>query len=193
MAATDDLFSGDKFLPVPSKDYGPPHPLHHKSEWWPRAEKIARRLLEWPDVRQLGVFGRNGYFVNSVLFATVPLHEVALELWMRLSEADAAELSKNARASEHIHPVKGWMRLRVDSDDQVDEALDWFKRAYENAIKVSQENRGVPIEKVPEATALPAHKIPHGPRSGRFVTGLEIPGAHPQGETKSNMDVRDLP
>lgn len=180
-------------MPVPSKDHGQPHPLHHKSEWWPRAEKIVRRILEWSDVRQLGVFGRNGYFVNSVLFATVPLHEVALELWIRLSEVDAASLARNARASVHIHPVEGWTRLRVDSDDEIDDALTWIKRAYEHAIQISKEHRGVPVEQVPEATGLPAHKIPQGPRSGRFVTGLKIPGAHPQGEAPSNLDVRDLP
>jgi hypothetical protein len=154
---------------------------------------MARRLLEWSDVRQLGAFGRNGYYVNALLFATIPIHENVLEVWMRLSESDAATLGKNPRASVHIHPVAGWMRLRVDADEQIDEAVEWLKKAYENALKVSTAGHGVPIEKVPEATGLEAHKIPHGPRSGRFVMGLAIPGAETQGEAKSNMDVRDLP
>lgn len=180
-------------MPVPSKDYGPPHPLHHKSEWWPRAEKLVRAMLGWEDVLQLGVFGRHGFFVNSLLFATVPLHEQALEIWLRLAEKDAEELKKNPRASIHIHPVAGWMRLRVDSDEQVDETLGWLKKAYDNAITVSKQGHGVPVEKVPEATGEPSHKVPQGPRSGKYPTGLEITGAQKQGKADSNMGVRDLP
>lgn len=180
-------------VPVPSEEYGPPHAPHEHAAWWPRAEKIVRKILTWADVRQLSVFGRSGYFVNALLFATVPVNEPVLEVWMRLSENDAAELAKNPRASEHIHPVKGWMRLRVDDDKQIDEAVRWIDRAYNDCLRMSQAGHGVPIEKVPEATGLAEHKIPHGPRSGKYPNGLEIPGAEKQGPLQSNMKVRDLP
>lgn len=180
-------------MAVPSKEHGAPHPLHHRSDWWPRAEKISRAMLDWSDVKMMGVFGRFGFFANTLLFATVPQHENALELWIRLSEKDAAELGKNKRASEHTHPVKGWMRLRVDSDDQVDEAVSWCKRGYEHALALTKEFRGVPVEKVPLSPAQPAHKIPHGPASGTVTVSLDLKGATPVGAMKSNMDVRELP
>jgi len=180
-------------MSVPKKEFGAPHPVHHRSDWWPRAESIAKGLLAWDDVKEMGAFGRLGFFVNTLMFTTVPQHEEVLEIWIRLSESDAAELSKNSRASQHVHPVKGWMRLRVDADDQVDEALKWCKKGYDNAIALTRENRGVPVEKVPESTAHASHRIPQGPRSGAFSLGLEIPGANAQGAAPSNMDVRRLP
>lgn len=180
-------------MAVPSQEHGAPHPLHHRSDWWPRAEKIAKKMLEWPDVKMMGIFGRFGYFANTVLFATVPQHESALELWIRLSEKDAAELAKNKRASEHPHPVKGWMRLRVDSDDEVDEAVSWCKRGHDHALVLSKENRGVPVEKVPLSTGQSAHKVPMSSASGQFTVSLDLAHAAPAAGLKSNMDVRELP
>ena len=180
-------------MPIPSEEYGPPHAPHDRAEWWPRAEKIVRRLLQWDDVCQLSVFGRSGFFVNALLFGTVPVNEPDLVVWMRLSDKDAAELAKNPRASVHIHPVKGWMRLRVETDAHIDEAVQWMERAYNDGITMSQAGHGVPIEKVPEATGLPAHKVPQGARSGKFPQGMDGVGAEKQGKRKSNMKVRDLP
>lgn len=180
-------------MAVPSKEHGAPHPLHHRSEWWPRAQKIAQKMLEWSDVKMMGVFGRFGYFANTLLFATVPQNESTLELWIRLSEKDAAELAKNQRASVLPHPVTGWMRLRVDSDDQLDEAVSWCKRGYDNALVITKAFRGVPVETVPLSTGQPSHKVPMGPASGGFKTSLDVPNATPVGAAKSNMDVRELP
>ena len=182
-----------KHVPIPQKEYGQPHPVHHKAEWWPRAEKIVRSVLAWSDVRQLSIFGRNGYYVNRLLFATVPLNEALLEIWVRLPEADAAELAKNSRASRHDHPVPGWMRLRVDNDSQVDEATGWIERAYRAAIVASRSYRGVPVEKVPELPGHASHRVPFGPRTSDFVTGLDVAGALPQKPEPSNLAVRPLP
>lgn len=180
-------------MPVPSKDYGLPHTPHERAEWWPRAETMMCRVLQWEDVCQLSVFGRSGYFVNALLFATVPVNEPTLEVWMRLSTSNATELAKNPRACEHVHPVQGWMRLCVDTDDQIDEAVNWMRHAYDDAIKLSREGRGVPIETVPEPTGISAHQIPHGPRSGRFALGLTSEISDSEGLTESNTRVRDLP
>lgn len=185
-------------MPIP-EEHGPysrPHPEHATPAWQAWAAQISTKLLSWDDVRQLSVFGRYGYYVSNYLFATVPIAEPVLEVWMRLAPAEASELEKNVRASRHEHPVQGWMRYRVDEEANVAEALQWLEKAYQTAcrtwdegVKKHAEPRpeggiehplGVPIHLVPAATGKPDHKIPQGPRSGRFVTGLAVEGADPQ-------------
>ena len=183
----------------PSPDtnpHGKPHFHPVARSWAPLAEAVSRQILTWSDTHQLTVFGRHGYYFNNLLFATVPVHEAALELWVRLSEEEATIMGRSPQASLHNHPVKGWMRFRIDHEKQVEEALNWVEKAYRHAQKLWEEGvaatlerspegagrlpLGAPIHLVPEATGKPHHKIPQGPTSSRFITGLPVEGAHPQ-------------
>jgi len=162
----------------------------------PWAERIIQQILSWPDTHQLTVFGRYGYYFHNYLFATVPTRDELLEIWVRLNPEDAEKILKSPQASRHIHPVEGWMRFRVDEDGQIQEALSWIERAYKTAEKywsdqVDQLKKpspeggsvpplGVPIQLVPEATGKPDHKIPQGPSSDKFASGLAVKGAAPQ-------------
>jgi hypothetical protein len=172
---------------VPPKEhnpYGAPHLEHVTPPWYDRNEKLRKAILEWADTKQLSVFGRNGYYVTNYLFASLPLQDRDLIVWVRLPLEDAQDMAKDERVSVHPHHIKGWMTMRVDEDKDVEPALKWIKKAYEAAIKVVSEKPGevpgAPIYKVPESPGKPDHKIPQGPRSGKFVTGLDSPGAFPQ-------------
>lgn len=173
-----------------SNPYGPPHPSHEKPAWWERADRIRQELLKWPDVRQLSVFGRMGYYVRNYLFGTVPLSEPKLDVWMRLPDNQRQEYERHALALPSPHGVAGWTRLDIKEDAHVDLALKALKSAYEAACaragKSGASEVGVPIELVPEAPGKPERKIPQGPRTGRFKTGLDSPGAYPQGAPKAS-------
>ena len=176
--------------------YGKPHFHAVERPWAPLAARISDQILTWADTHQLTVFGRYGYYFNNLLFATVPVHEERLEIWVRLTEKEADEMARSPQAAVHNHPVKGWMRYRIDDEKQVDEALRWVEKAYQGAsrtwaegVEAKAEPRpegghrlplGAPIHMVPEATGQPHHKIPQGPSSSLYVTGLPIEGAHPQ-------------
>lgn len=165
--------------------HGAPHAAPVKPDWWERADRIRQELLKMPDVRQLTVFGRHGYFVRNFLFASIPLSEPRLDVWLRMPDADRQKVERHALALPHPHAMPGWSNLEVREDGHVAVALEFLKTAYEaacqRASKGGRDDVGVPIETVPESPATPGHKIPQGPRSGRFKTGLDIPGATPQG------------
>jgi hypothetical protein len=176
--------------------HGQPHFKPVTRAWAPLAARLRDQILMWPDTHQLGVFGRHGYYLNNYLFATLPIHEEALVIWVRLAEADAAALASHPQASQHDHGVRGWMRFRIETDQHVTEALTWVEKAYKQAVDVwvrgveatfdpnpeggRLQPLGAPIHLVPEATGKPDHKIPQGPISSRFITGLAVEGAFPQ-------------
>jgi len=185
-------------VPIPQKDspYARPHPHLQHFPWEPWAKTLKEKLLSWNDVKQMTVFGRMGYYLNNYLFASLPLQEPLLEVWVRLSDADAVALVKDGHGARHEHGVPGWMKYRLDQEGDVTAAAQWLERAYNNAVGFWREGAakstapkpegananplGVPIDLVPEATGKPAHLIPQGPRSGEFITGLAVEGAAPQ-------------
>lgn len=176
--------------------YGQPHFKPVSRAWAPWAERLRNQILLWPDTHQLGIFGRHGYYLNNYLFATVPIHDEVCEIWLRLSVDDARTLTSNPQASVHNHPVPGWMRFRIESEAHVEEALRWLDKAYKQAVKTWEEGvaagfapspeggrlqpLGAPVHLVPEAPGKMDHKVPQGPISSRFVTGLPVEGAFPQ-------------
>lgn len=180
-------------IPTPDSPYARPHAHLPHYPWEPWAAKLTSKLLSWHDVKQMTVFGRNGYYVANYLFAALPVQEPLMEVWVRLGEADAAALAKDPRGSAHEHGVKGWMKYRVDGPDQIDAAASWLEKAHANAVAFWQEGEkrvkppapegpnenplGVPIALVPEATGKPDHIVPQGPRSGKLNTGLVHEGS----------------
>ena len=182
-----------KESPVSEAVPSPPH-VHapssqEKPHWWERADRLRQALLTWPDVRQLTIFGRHGYYVRNCFFASLPLAEATLDVWLKIPDAQRQKYERHALALPAPHGMPGWTRLEIKEEAHVALALEALQCAYEaacsQAAKSGTSEVGVPVELVPEAPGKTHRKIPGGPRSGRFQTGLDVPGAYPQGATKA--------
>ena len=87
-------------------------------------------VLDWEDVHPRLVFGHRAYLRGRHMFGYLVVGGVAIG---KLSETDReAFVARGARTDRHgDEEAKGWYRLNVVTDEDVDVVLDFLRRAYE--------------------------------------------------------------
>jgi predicted DNA-binding protein (MmcQ/YjbR family) len=107
------------------------------------AQRLNRTLAGWAGVRITPMFGRWGYFTGARLFACFPLREKDHDLWIHLSPVDAARAVRESDARPHRRFARrGWIEVNVETEEDVERALRWLRRAHTAASLAREDADG---------------------------------------------------
>jgi hypothetical protein len=102
---------------------------------------LGVELSDWPQVSTKPMFGMTAYYRGEQIFAVLPktrAFETSKGIAFRfeqISDKLAAELRSDVRVI--TNPIgKKWITFEVDNAKDVNAALEWLARAYENSRKV---------------------------------------------------------
>lgn len=115
--------------------------LPHVSEEIKRlADLLEAEILTWPNVTSRPMFGLNGIYRGSNIFAVLPRtramdapDSIAFRLLKRPRHI-MAELRKDKRIVASTPNAK-WISFVMQSDSDIHAALNWLALAYRQAVK----------------------------------------------------------
>src|ERR1041384_4587891 len=104
------------------------------------AELLETEILAWPNVTSRPMFGLNGIYRGSNIFAVLPRtramdvpDSIAFRLLKRPRHV-IAELNKDKRIVASTPEAK-WISFVMQSDSEIHAALKWLALAYRQAVK----------------------------------------------------------
>jgi hypothetical protein len=89
---------------------------------------LGQEVLEWPKVSAKPMFGMTGFYHSKSIFAAIPRTKApgsARSLLIKLPGAN------DARLKFASGPGSGWVTFELQSENDINEALQWLERAYE--------------------------------------------------------------
>jgi len=124
------------------EEIGRPRPkLPHVSEEMKRlAQLLEAEILTWSNVTSRPMFGLNGIYRGSNIFAVLPrtrAMDVPDSIAFRLLKRPRhiiAELHKDKRIVASTPEAK-WISFVIQSDSEIHAALNWLALAYRQAAK----------------------------------------------------------
>jgi len=115
--------------------------LPHVSEEMKRLAKLLEaEILAWPNVTSRPMFGLNGIYRGSKIFAVLPrtrAMDVPDSIAFRLLKRPPHimdELRKDKRIVASTPDAK-WISFVMQSDSEIHAALNWLALAYRQAVK----------------------------------------------------------
>ena len=105
------------------------------------AAALEAELETWPKVSSRAMFGFRALYRGKQIFAVLPRTRgmgSASSLAFKLEKPGPrvlARLKKDARISSTIMQASRWFVFEMESDGDLNDALDWLGRAYEAAGK----------------------------------------------------------
>ena len=115
--------------------------LPHVSEEMKRLAKLLEaEILAWPNVTSRPMFGLNGIYRGSKIFAVLPrtrAMDVPDSIAFRLLKRPPHimdELRKDKRIVVSTPDAK-WISFVMQSDSEIHAALNWLALAYRQAVK----------------------------------------------------------
>jgi hypothetical protein len=91
-------------------------------------ELLRQEVLEWPDVSTKPMFGLTGFYHGQSIFAAIPRTRAvgsARSLLIKLSGISDKRLTPLSVSGS------SWVRFELESASNINEALLWLERAYE--------------------------------------------------------------
>jgi hypothetical protein len=115
--------------------------LPHVSEEMKRlAQLLETEILTWPNVTSRPMFGLNGIYRGTNIFAVLPRtramdipDSIAFRLLKRTRHI-TAELHNDKRIVKSTPEAK-WISFVMESDSEIHAALNWLALAYRQAAK----------------------------------------------------------
>jgi TfoX/Sxy family transcriptional regulator of competence genes len=101
------------------------------------AAALGRELTTWPQVSSRAMFGFTALYRGQRIFAVLPRTRgmgSASSLAFKLEQSGPrvrARLKQDARVSTTIMQASRWFVFEVESERDLNDALDWLGRAYE--------------------------------------------------------------
>jgi hypothetical protein len=96
---------------------------------------LEKEVLSWPQIGTKKMFGCPCYQAKGKLFVFLVTKGIVITL---LELADRQKLSR-ARQTSFFQAgkkiVKNWIRLSINSKDDLDEILPFVRKSYEEALK----------------------------------------------------------
>ena len=89
---------------------------------------LEQEVSGWPSVSAKPMFGMTGLYHGETIFAAIPRTRApgsARSLLIKLPGVNDARL-KSASG-----PGSGWVTFELESENDINEALQWLERAYE--------------------------------------------------------------
>ena len=94
-------------------------------------ELLRQEVLEWPDVSTKPLFGMIGFYHGESIFAAIPRTRAAVS-------ARSLLIKLSGVSDKRLTPVSvsgsGWVGFELESASDINEALLWLERAYENSV-----------------------------------------------------------
>ena len=91
-------------------------------------ELLRQEVLEWPDVNTKPMFGMTGFYHGESIFAAIPRTRAA-------GSARSVLIKLSGVSDKRLTPGKvsgsGWVGFELESESDINEALLWLERAYE--------------------------------------------------------------
>ena len=119
---------------------GRPRLRHVSAEMKRLSGLLEAELLAWPNVTSRPMFGLNGIYRGSNIFAVLPrtrAMDVPDSIAFRLLKRPRNiidELSKDERIVASTAEAK-WISFVMESDSEIHAALKWLALAYRQAVK----------------------------------------------------------
>jgi len=110
------------------------------------AELLEAEMLAWPNVTSRPMFGLNGIYRGSNIFAVLPrtrAMDVPDSIAFRLLKRPRNiidELRNDERIVASTSEAK-WISFAMESDSEIHAALKWLALAYRQAVKTKTETR----------------------------------------------------
>jgi len=110
------------------------------------AELLEAEMLAWPNVTSRPMFGLNGIYRGSNIFAVLPrtrAMDVPDSIAFRLLKRPRNiidELRNDERIVASTAEAK-WISFAMESDSEIHAALKWLALAYRQAVKTKTETR----------------------------------------------------
>ena len=90
---------------------------------------LGEEVLTWPKVTSKPMFGLTGFYRGDRIFAAMPRTKAA-------GTARSVLLKLSGVNDKRLKPVSGpkthWVAFELESEADINEALQWLERAYEN-------------------------------------------------------------
>jgi hypothetical protein len=91
-------------------------------------ELLRQEVLEWPDVSTKPMFGLTGFYHGQSIFAAIPRTRAA-------GSARSLLIKLSGISDKRLTPLSvsgsSWVRFELESASNINEALLWLERAYE--------------------------------------------------------------
>jgi hypothetical protein len=116
-----------------------PHlvPVSEEMKAW--AAALGRELITWPQVSSRAMFGFTALYRGKRIFAALPRTRgmgSASSLAFKLEKPGPrvlGRLERDGRVSSTIMQASRWFVFEVESERDLNDALDWLGRAYDAA------------------------------------------------------------
>ncbi|HSE21119.1 MAG TPA: hypothetical protein VLB68_05655, partial [Pyrinomonadaceae bacterium] len=89
---------------------------------------IGDELLAWPDVTAKPMFGMTGFYRGQNIFAAIPRTKAPVTARSLLIKLPSV---RHKRLKDATGPGSGWVAFELESANDINEALLWLGRAYE--------------------------------------------------------------
>ena len=89
---------------------------------------LGEEVLAWPDVTAKPMFGMTGYYHGQRIFAAIPRTRAAVTARSVLIKLSGVS---DKRLKQSSGPGNSWVAFELESAADINEALQWLERAYE--------------------------------------------------------------